>query len=127
MDIEIDPLATVAIYTQIRDRIVEGIGRGELHRGDSLAPVRQLAAAFAINPATVAKAYDQLRAEGLVGTNAKSGTFVAADRDTSVPTPTFRADFTARVLTLLAEGRAQGFSADDLLRACGDAVHTLRD
>lgn len=81
-----DWLQAVPIYQQIRDRIVEAIGRGGLRRGDALASVRQLAGAFAINPATVAKAYDLLRAEGLVATNAKSGSFVADDRDTSVPT-----------------------------------------
>lgn len=105
-----DWLQAVPIYQQIRDRIVEAIGRGGLRRGDALASVRQLAGAFAINPATVAKAYDLLRAEGLVATNAKSGSFVADDRDTSVPTDSFRADFTSRLTTLLAEGRARGLS-----------------
>ena len=120
-----DPLSPVPIYQQIRDRIVEAIGRGELRRGDALVSVRQLAGAFAINPATVAKAYDLLRTEGLVATNAKSGTFVAADRDTGVPSEAFRTDFAARLATLLAEGRAQGMSAEALRLACDQAVDHL--
>lgn len=114
-------MSPVPIYQQIRDRIEEAIGRGGLRRGDALASVRQLAGAFAINPATVAKAYDLLRAEGLVATNAKSGSFVADDRDTSVPTDSFRADFTSRLTTLLAEGRARGLS-DAVLRSLADGV-----
>lgn len=127
MDISVDPLSSVPLYQQIRDRIVEGIGTGELRRGDALASVRQLAGSFGINPATVAKAYDQLRSEGLVGTNAKSGTFVASDRDSGEPTDAFAADFADRLFTLLAEGRARGLSDAALRRACGDAADRLND
>ncbi|MDO5727940.1 MAG: GntR family transcriptional regulator, partial [Bowdeniella nasicola] len=125
MDITLDPLSTVPLYQQIRDRIVEAIARGELHRGDPLASVRQLAGAFAINPATVAKAYDQLRSEGLVATNAKSGSFVAADRDTAIAPPDYLAGFESRLYTLLAEGRARGLSEADLAEVCTRAVSSL--
>ncbi|GMA21065.1 GntR family transcriptional regulator [Arsenicicoccus piscis] len=115
MDIEVDPLSPVPIYQQIRDRIVEGIGAGHLHRGDALTSVRALASAFAINPATVAKAYELLRSEGLVATNAKSGTFVARDRTGEPPSPQFVEDWTGRAYTLLAEGRARGLSTSSIL------------
>lgn len=125
MDIALDPLSTVPIYQQIRDRVVEAIGRGELRRGDSLASVRQLAGAFAINPATVSKAYDQLRAEGLVATNAKSGSFVVNDRDTAITDANYLADFGSRLTTLLAEGRAHGLSEQSLRVACARTVDAL--
>lgn len=125
VDITIDPLSPVPLYQQIRDRIVEAIGRGELHRGDTLASVRQLAGAFAINPATVAKAYDQLRTEGFIGTNAKSGSFIAADRDTATPSPNDLASFNSRLCTLLAEGRAKGMSAAELMQQCELVVAAL--
>lgn len=125
MEITVDPLSTVPLYQQIRDRIVEAIGRGELRRGDPLVSVRQLASAFAINPATVSKAYDQLRTEGLVATNAKSGSFVAADRDTAVAPPDYHASFESRLTTLLAEGRARGLSHDALNEACTRVMYSL--
>lgn len=125
MDIAIDPLSPIPLYQQIRDRIVESIGRGELRHGDSLVSVRQLAGAFGINPATVAKAYDQLRVEGLVAANAKSGTFVASDRDTGVPSAAFLADFESRLGVLLGEGRARGMTAAALREACGQALSAL--
>lgn len=118
MDISIDPMSNVAIYQQIRDRIVEAIGRGELRRGDALLSVRQLAAAFAINPTTASKAYDLLRSEGLVATNAKSGTFIAADRSASVASEAFRQDYSDRLFTLLAEGRARGIADQELRDLC---------
>lgn len=125
VDIALDPLSTVPLYQQIRDRIVESIGRGELRRGDALASVRQLAGAFAINPATVSRAYDQLRSEGLVATNAKSGSFVATDRDTAVAPPDYLAGFESRLNTLLAEGRARGLSNAALRETCGRVMECL--
>lgn len=125
VEIALDPLSTVPLYQQIRDRIVEAIGRGQLRRGDSLTSVRQLAGAFAINPATVSKAYEQLRVEGLVATNAKSGSFVAADRDTSVATAGYVADFESRLTTLLAEARAHGLAEETLRATCERVVASL--
>lgn len=122
MDIVIDPLSPVPIYQQVRDRIVEAIAAGYLVRGDALQSVRTLARAFGINPATVAKAYETLRGEGLVGTNAKSGTFVAADRDRPVATPELMDDWRARLFTLLAEGRAKGLPPQELTAACARAI-----
>lgn len=125
MDIELDPLSPTPIYQQIRDRIIEGIGCGELRQGDALASVRQLALSFGVNPATVSKAYDRLRADGLVVTNAKSGTFIAADRDSSPTSETFATDFCARLFTLLAEGRACGLSDAKLRAACAQTAERL--
>lgn len=118
MDISVDPMSSVAIYQQIRDRVVEAIARGQLRRGDPLLSVRQLAATFAINPTTASKAYDLLRSESLVATNAKSGTFVAADPTTLTPSEAFVSDYGDRLRTLLAEGRARGLAVDDLRALC---------
>lgn len=118
MDLVLDPLSSVPISRQIRDRVVEAIGRGELHRGDALASVRSLAGAFGINPATVSRAYDQLRGEGLVATNAKSGTFVVGDASLDTATSRFRDDWDSRLATLLEEGRAHGLSAAQVIDAC---------
>lgn len=87
--------------------------------------VRQLASAFAVNPGTVVKAYDRLRAEGIVATNAKSGTFIAADRDTAISTPPLRAEFTDRLTTLLGEGRARGLGDTELRNMCARVLDTF--
>ncbi len=122
MDLILDPLSPVPISRQIRDRVVEAIGRGELGQGDALASVRSLAGAFGINPATVSRAYDQLRTEGLVATNAKSGTFVVGDASLDTATAEFRSDWEARLATLLEEGRAHGLSATQVIATCRAAL-----
>jgi GntR family transcriptional regulator len=121
MQIEIDPLSDIALYQQLRDRVVEGIARGELRVGDQLVPVRVLAAQFGINVATVGKGYDLLRSEGLVRTNRTAGTMVArAPRELSGPggpaalpgvgawDAVAREGWEHRLATVLAEGVAQG-------------------
>jgi GntR family transcriptional regulator len=63
------------IYLQIRDRIVARIldsGEGEL-----LPSVRALAAEAGVNPLTVAKAYQDLQAAGLVVARKGVGLFAA--------------------------------------------------
>ncbi|SDR92113.1 hypothetical protein SAMN04488539_0647 [Corynebacterium timonense] len=40
--VTLDPLSTVPLYQQVRDRVVQAIGHGELQRGDALASARQL-------------------------------------------------------------------------------------
>lgn len=120
MDLEIDPLSPTPIYQQIRDRIVEGIARGELRPGQRLPSVRALASAFAINPATVSKAYDLLRAETLVVTNAKSGTVIAPAGDWAGA-----AAWQSRLRTLLAEARAHGLTEQQVLDAAAHQLDTL--
>jgi GntR family transcriptional regulator len=125
MEIGVDPLSPVPIYQQIRDRIVEAIGDGKLRRGDVLGSVRAMAGAFRINPATVVKAYELLRSESLVATNAKTGTFVARDRDGEHPGAAFEADWSQRLTTVLAEGRARGIGHDRILEFCGEICNRL--
>ena len=78
MQITLDPLSSVPLFQQLHDRIMLAIARGQLVEGDQLASVRAVAVEFGINPATVKKAYDLLREEGLVDTADRSGSIVIA-------------------------------------------------
>jgi GntR family transcriptional regulator len=131
MQIEIDPLSEVPLYQQLRDRVVEGIAAGMLRPGDQLASVRQLAAQFGINVATVGKGYDLLRSEGLVRTSRTAGSVVArgpraaSDRQggpvaldgVGVWDAAARGAWTDRLATVLAEGVAQGESDQSIVAA----------
>ncbi len=108
MQIQIDPQSAAPIYQQIRDRVVEAVAAGELRPGDQLASVRQLAVDFGINVATVAKAYDVLRNEGLIRTNHKSGSVIARGPGTEPAEEAFVTEWSARLATLLAEAVARG-------------------
>jgi DNA-binding transcriptional regulator YhcF (GntR family) len=118
----VEPDATVPIYQQIRDRIVEAIARGEQPVGSALPSTRQLAVDLAINFHTVNKAYDMLRREGLVRLNRKSGAVIARDATGASATEAFTVEWAQRLATLLAEAAAQGMSHGQILEACRAVV-----
>lgn len=64
------------IYLQIRDIIVARIIEREGTDGDQLPSVRALAAELTVNPLTVAKAYQELQAAGLVAARKGVGLYV---------------------------------------------------
>lgn len=66
-----------SIGRQITDGIRMAIAGGELPRGAMLPSVRGLAQQLAVNPKTVAKAYDDLVAEGWLNARQGLGLFVA--------------------------------------------------
>ena len=68
------------IYLQIRDiivaRIIDTGGSASGGDGDQLPSVRALAAELEVNPLTVAKAYQELQAAGLVAARKGVGLYV---------------------------------------------------
>ncbi len=62
-------------FEQIRRQLVDDIRGGTVAAGSKLPSVRQLAGDLAVAPGTVARAYGELEAEGLVETS-KTGTRV---------------------------------------------------
>ncbi|MDN5616900.1 GntR family transcriptional regulator [Rothia sp. HC945] len=65
-------------YAQLRRRVVEARHTGELESGTRLPPVRKLAASLHLANNTVAKAYKELEAAGVVETKGRAGSFVRA-------------------------------------------------
>jgi GntR family transcriptional regulator len=64
MQINIDNASDRAVYQQIIDQVKRDIALGRLGKDERLPTVRQLAGQIAINPNTIAKAYQQLEREG---------------------------------------------------------------
>jgi DNA-binding transcriptional regulator YhcF (GntR family) len=67
------------IYRQIADRIRDEVLAGALGPDDAVMSTNQYAAFYGINPATVAKAFHELIAEGVIYKRRGVGMFVAAD------------------------------------------------
>ena len=84
MLIAVDPGSPVPPYEQVRAQLAELIGDGRLPVGTRLPTVRQLAADLGLAVNTVARAYRELEAAGLLETRGRHGTFVAPGRDDAV-------------------------------------------
>lgn len=69
---------TTPSYEQICRQITEGAVSGRLPVGTKLPTVRGLATDLGVAPGTVAKAYTQLEAAGVVQGRGRTGTFVSA-------------------------------------------------
>jgi GntR family transcriptional regulator len=77
MQIKIDNASDRPVYQQIIDQVKRDIALGRLGKNEKLLTVRQLAGQLAINPNTIAKAYQQMEREGIITTRPGSGAFVA--------------------------------------------------
>jgi GntR family transcriptional regulator len=68
------------IYQQVAEGIRALIAGGDLREGAQLPPVRQLASDLGVNLNTVAAAYRELQAEGLINVRHGSGAVVASSK-----------------------------------------------
>src|SRR5665647_781989 len=70
--------ATRPVYLKLRDLIAAAIIEGRYREGEMLPSVRAFAAEQGANPLTVAKAYSQFQADGLIDVQRGVGMFVTA-------------------------------------------------
>ena len=102
----------LAYYERLVLKIKQEIVTGIRQNGDKLPSVREMAKQVKLNPNTVAKAYKQLEAEGVVEVRPGLGTFVnaikASDDQTKerVILPKFQ--------QLIIEAKAVGISKEQL-------------
>lgn len=97
--IAIDPQAAEPAFEQLKRQVAEQVDRGELRPGDKLPTVRTLAAELGLAPNTVARAYRELEASGIIDTRGRSGTFVGGDRQHSAARQA-AADYVAKARSL---------------------------
>ena len=76
MQLSIDPDNGLAIYDQIVRQIKYAVAAGVLREGELAPSVRELAKRLAINPNTVARAYQQLQADEVLEPLRGSGLIV---------------------------------------------------
>ncbi|WP_243667042.1 GntR family transcriptional regulator [Pseudomonas brassicae] len=78
MTLHIEPSSPDPIYRQIVGQITRLISAGQWVPGTRLPSVREVAAAHAVNPMTVSKAYALLESQGLLERQRGKGMVVAA-------------------------------------------------
>lgn len=115
MLLKLDFDSEVPIYQQIRNQIVVGIAAGRLLPGERLPATRSLAEDLGVNTMTVSKAYQQLRQEGYVTTDRRTGVMVRQREEGKSTVP----EETLKGLRLrLCELRLAGLSREEILRLC---------
>ncbi|WP_396926284.1 GntR family transcriptional regulator [Mycolicibacterium sp.] len=75
--LRVDGQAARPLFDQLRTQIIAGIREGRLSPGVRLPTVRELAGQLNLAVNTVARAYRELEAAGIVETRGRFGTFVA--------------------------------------------------
>ncbi len=100
------------IYEQLRDGFRRLILSGVLAPGDRMPSVRELAAALAVNPNTIQRAYRELEAEGCICSAPGRGSFVCESDAAALA----RRREVAKTLAAAAkELRALGMSEDEIV------------
>lgn len=114
-EIVIDPHRPTPPYEQVRQQIADLVRAGVLAAGTRLPPVRQLATDLGLAAGTVARAYQELEAAGLVQTRRGGGTQVLPLRS---PAADRRAVMLAeRAAEYLAEARRLGVTDAEAVAA----------
>ncbi|MCI4674868.1 GntR family transcriptional regulator [Candidatus Mycolicibacterium alkanivorans] len=75
--LRVDAVAARPLFEQLRTQIIDGVRDGRLPPGTRLPTVRELAGQLGLAVNTVARAYRELEAAGIVETRGRFGTFVA--------------------------------------------------
>jgi GntR family transcriptional regulator len=121
MTIHIESQKGIPLYFQIMEEIKHLIASGQLAPGDKLPTVRQLAVDLAINPNTVAKAYDELRRENILDVRQGIGTFVKQDIP-ELGEETRRKKLRALCEAFVLEAQQYGFKLEEI-RECLAALN----
>jgi DNA-binding transcriptional regulator YhcF (GntR family) len=77
--VAIDHDSAIAPYEQVREQIRAQVTSGELGPGTKLPTVRRLAGDLGLATNTVARAYRELEALGLIETRGRAGSVVSGD------------------------------------------------
>jgi DNA-binding transcriptional regulator YhcF (GntR family) len=115
IEFHLDPRSGVATYLQIVQQVKEALRLGTIEVGDQLPTVREVVAATAINPNTVAKAYRELEHEGVIELRHGAGAFVSANAQAKKLTDKLRAGQTI-VAAAVERLRARGVTDEEIRR-----------
>ena len=115
MQIHVSDSDGTPFYQQVVTQIKFLVASGRLEEGEQLPPVRKLAEQLLINPNTVARAYRELEAEGVVASKRGAGVFVS-----DAGSPLSRKEKTRilgeRIDALLTESQQLGFDLEAVVK-----------
>lgn len=125
MQIRISPSNGVPVYLQIVNQVKYLVGSGRLRPGDELPTIRALAEQLVLNPNTVARAYRELEAAGVVATRRSAGTVVSGAGSPLARRERIRI-VSEHIDALLAEAGQMGFDLEEVLKLVGQRYDLMR-
>lgn len=125
MQIRISTTDGVPIYRQIANQVKYLAAAERLEAGEQLPPVRALAEQLVVNPNTVARAYRELEAEGIIESRQGAGSFLAAN-GSPLALREKRKVLEDRIDALLAEANNLDIDLATVLRMLRDRSRKLR-
>ncbi len=108
--LQLQPESHVPLYVQIRDQLRALVSSGELRAGDRIPASRELAGQLGVHRTTVANAYAELEADGLIRGHVGRGTFILetqAPGRISPPPPPHNGQAGVRWESLFADERGE--------------------
>jgi GntR family transcriptional regulator len=125
MQLHISANDGVPIYKQIVNQVKYLVAAGRLTPGEELPPIRVLAEKLTVNPNTVARAYRELEAAGVVTTRRTAGTYVS-----DAGSPLARRErlriLAERADALLAEARQMNVTLEELFELLRQRDEAMR-
>lgn len=114
--LRIDATSSTPAFEQLKTQITHLRDAGEFPAQHRLPPVRQLATELGLAPNTVARAYRELEAAGVIETRGRLGSFVTGTRESA------HKEAAAAARAYVARVRELGLSDQDALAAVRDAA-----
>lgn len=87
LPLHLQPESHIPLYVQLRDQLRALVHSGELRTGDRIPASRELATHLGVHRTTVANAYAELEAEGLIQGHVGRGTFICGGADKQFSPP----------------------------------------
>jgi len=122
----VDPSGGIAIYLQIVRQIKYAIAEQTLRSGQLLPSVRVLSQQLAVNPNTVARAFQELQADGIIETLRGRGVVVckgSLDRCRKQR----KTMIAERVADVLNEALTGGLDADEILAIVEQQLKSIKN
>ena len=118
---KINSRSQIPIYQQIIDQVKQLIANYTLKPGSQMPTVRKLSSILRINPATVARAYQELEQEGILGASRRRGTIVLGETDSPQRLPLRQNRLSNTVNSLILDALSLGYTPEEL-----EAAFTLQ-
>lgn len=121
MLIALDPASSDPPYEQLRTQITAMVLKGELRPGDRLPSIRQLAGDLSLAGGTVARAYRELEADGVVRARGARGTTVVGP-----PTASNHSGLLDAAASYATAASSAGVTVDEAVAALRVAFASVR-